>query len=51
MTRLFSFLFLRYKQNKEESCLVCTMGLKFYASIVMDYNTESLELSPVNIYF
>lgn len=36
---------------KEESPLVCTIGLKFYASIVVDYNTESLELTPENIYF
>jgi len=36
---------------KEEGSLVCTMGLKFYASIVMDYNTENIELTPEKIYF
>lgn len=49
MTRLFSVF--KVQTVKEESCLVCTMGLKFCASIIIAYNAGTLELTPENIYF
>lgn len=36
---------------KEETCLVCTVGLKFYTRIVIDCYTGSFELAPQTIYF
>lgn len=36
---------------KEETGLVCTMGLTFYTRIIIDYNIESFELAPQTIYF